>query len=610
MSQYVNSTSSSSMDLKLNWFVVFTAIALLGWIIYIMSEQIRLALVVTLANAAMFLMINRFEMALQQTRSRLAETQDQLRESEYRFGSVFENSHVGIYFLTLQGNILMCNQYGAELIGYSMKELLAMHPHDITHPDDQVVSNQRFLELRAGKRNSYQLEKRYIHKNGHVVWVDLRVSLVCDDAGEPSHCVASAVDITQHKQAADAANRARSRYIANTSHEIRNPINAVAGMVDLLLLTNLDSDQKEYLRCIRNSADLLGAISNDILDHAKMESGKLKVIVDPFVLSTCIQESVSIFVAMATAKDLRLSFTINPDVPPIVASDSIRLRQILGNLVSNAIKFTETGEVTISVASEWQEDVHFLHFTVQDTGIGIPEEATDRLFEAFEQMDSSTSRVYGGTGLGLSISKQLVELLGGNIWVESHPGEGCTFHFTIKAEPISEMIVAPTPELASTLFSVDGNIPSPLRVLLAEDNLANQKVTLYMLHRLGYQADLAVTGKEVLDALAQNRYDLILMDIEMPELDGVETTHAIRTQFSLEWQPYIIALTGHVSDGSRDYFLEVGIDDYISKPVRMKDLAAALQSVQLPVYTIPRDNGRNGKHHDLFNYDLRTEVSG
>jgi PAS domain S-box-containing protein len=610
MSQYVNSTSSSSMDLKLNWFVVFTAIALLGWIIYIMSEQIRLALVVTLANAAMFLMINRFEMALQQTRSRLAETQDQLRESEYRFGSVFENSHVGIYFLTLQGNILMCNQYGAELIGYSMKELLAMHPHDITHPDDQVVSNQRFLELRAGKRNSYQLEKRYIHKNGHVVWVDLRVSLVCDDAGEPSHCVASAVDITQHKQAADAANRARSRYIANTSHEIRNPINAVAGMVDLLLLTNLDSDQKEYLRCIRNSADLLGAISNDILDHAKMESGKLKVIVDPFVLSTCIQESVSIFVAMAAAKNLRLSFTINPDVPPIVASDSIRLRQILGNLVSNAIKFTETGEVNISVASEWQEDVHFLHFTVQDTGIGIPEEATDRLFEAFEQMDSSTSRVYGGTGLGLSISKQLVELLGGNIWVESHPGEGCTFHFTIKAEPISEMIVAPTPELASTLFSVDGNIPSPLRVLLAEDNLANQKVTLYMLHRLGYQADLAVTGKEVLDALAQNRYDLILMDIEMPELDGVETTHAIRTQFSLEWQPYIIALTGHVSDGSRDYFLEVGIDDYISKPVRMKDLAAALQSVQLPVYTIPRDNGRNGKHHDLFNYDLRTEVSG
>jgi PAS domain S-box-containing protein len=610
MNQSVHSTSSSNADLRIHWFVVLASIVLFGWIIYIMSEQIRLAFVVTLASGAIFLIVNGFDMALQQTQSRLAETQDQLGESEYRFGSVLENTHVGLYFLTLQGNILMCNHYGAEFIGYSKEELLAVYPDDITHPDDQVVFKQRFLELRTGKRNSYQLETRCIHKNGHIVWVDLRVSLVRNDAGEPSHCVASAVDITQRRQAAEAANKARSRFIANTSHEIRNPIHAMVGMADLLLSTHLDSKQKEYVQSIRNSADLLRTISNDILDHARMESGKLKVIVEPFVLSTCIQECMCIFVAMAAEKQLRLASTVDPDVPPVVASDSVRLRQILSNLVSNAIKFTETGEVYISVASEWQEGVHFLHFTVKDTGIGIPEEDTERLFEAFEQMDSSTSRVYGGTGLGLSISKQLVELLGGNIWVESQPGEGCTFHFTIKAEPIAEMIVAPTPELVSTLFSVDGKIPSPLRVLLAEDNLANQKVTLYMLHRLGYEADLAVTGKEVLDALAQSRYDLILMDIEMPKLDGVETTHAIRTQFSLEWQPYIIALTGHVSDGSREYFLEVGIDDYISKPVMMKDLTAALQRVQLPVYTMPQSNGRNGKYHDQLNYDLGVEVSG
>jgi PAS domain S-box-containing protein len=754
MRWFVRATSSSSVYLGIYWSVIFTVVGLLGWSIYAISNQIMLALLVVLANGALILIIYRFDATLQRMQRLFTATQAELNESGYRFKAIFDNSHVGIFFLTLQGNYIMCNRYGPKILGYDVEELLALHPHDITHPDDKVISNQLFMEMYLGKRDSYQLEKRYFHKDGHVVWIDLMVSLVRNDAGDPIYCVAVAKNITHRKQveealkkteevyrqaiavaggvpyhldlinrqylflgegvqkltgyhldefsaakfnqmrqetvfwgelqgaslqeatsrmlagevqfwtadhrlqtgvngerwisdiavilrddqglpthtigfwqditwrkqlemklleakeAAEAANRSKSEFVANTSHEIRTSMNAVMGMADLLSLTRLNSEQRGYLQTIRSSADLLLTVLNDILDHAKMESGKLEVEVKPFVLSTCVQEVINLFTARAAEKQLLLASTIDPDVPPVVASDSMRLRQILANLVSNAIKFTESGGVSLSVASKWQDKTHFLHFAVRDTGIGIPDEAMERIFTAFEQVDASTARLYGGTGLGLQISKQLVNLLGGNIWVEGHSGEGATFHFTIEAEPISEMVVAPTPEQASTPFTANEQKPSPLRILVAEDNLVNQKVVLHMLNRLNYQADVAMTGSEVLEALEQRDYDVILMDVQMPEVDGVDITRTIRTQYPPHRQPYIVALTGQVSKGSREYFLEMGMNEYISKPMKMAALAEILQRIQPPICAAPVSNGRNGNHYDLVNYDLGSKISG
>jgi CheY-like chemotaxis protein len=314
---------------------------------------------------------------------------------------------------------------------------------------------------------------------------------------------------------------------------------------------------------------------NNILDFSKLEEGKRELECEPFDLKNCIEGAIDIVASKATEKGLIITYSISNHVPKNLMGDVISLRQILVNLLSNSVKFTHFGEISISVIDRMIDDHIQLHFSVKDTGIGIPPDRISRLFHSFSQVDMSTTRKYGGTGLGLAISKRLVELMGGKIWVESKPGIGSTFHFNIIADPATE--IQPIRTILTRRRPVlDLNKIGLLHILLAEDNIVNQKVALLMLNKLGIRADTASNGFEVLEALERQYYDVILMDIQMPDMDGLQAAKAIMQRWTPKERPYIIALTAHALEGDRQKCLDAGMDDYISKPITMEELTAAL----------------------------------
>jgi len=386
------------------------------------------------------------------------------------------------------------------------------------------------------------------------------------------------------KEAAEQAAAVRSRFMATMSHEIRTPISAIISSTEILAQTQADTQQQELIHTIHECGESLLAVINDILDFSRGEEGELTLESRPFEPASCIHSAVRQLRPLAHKKALKLGVQVDPDHTfPTLLGDDTRLRQVLINLVGNALKFTDNGEVRViltgsETTSEDGTPAHYLRYVVQDTGIGIPADRLDLVFESFRQVDSSISRRYGGTGLGLAICKRLVEQMDGRIWVESELGEGSRFCFEFVAKLAASEQLPSNPGHTEELAELAERMP--LRILLAEDNPTLRQLSIRQLERLGYLPDIAEDGRKVLERLRESSYDVILMDMQMPDLDGLATTREIRTHWVDENRPYIIAMTANALDSDRQACLAAGMDDYLSKPVRVVSLAHVLERSQ------------------------------
>lgn len=536
--------------------------------------------------------------------SDLRESEAEIKRVQRFLTSIIENIPNMIFVKDAKDlRFISINKAGEELLGYSRAELLGKNDYDF-FPKEQAdffMSKDRDI-LRTGGIVDIAEEPIQSRNHGPRILHTKKLP-VLDDTGKPQYILGISEDITERKQAeielrqakeaAESATQAKSDFLANMSHEIRTPMNAVIGMTGLLLGTDLSLEQRDTVETIRSSGEVLLSLLNDILDFSKIESGKLELEAQPFDLVNCVNESIALLANSATTKGLELSCLLPADILRMIVGDVTRLRQIIVNLLSNAIKFTNEGSISVSATAHRLHDLadksdsqYQLEFAVRDTGIGIPTDKLDRLFQSFSQVDSSTSRRYGGTGLGLAISRQLSELMGGRMWVESVVGQGSTFYFTIVAPAVPAVAMTNTQVQSPVSTSKQPAPPkslgspmteqSPLRILLAEDHPVNQKLAVLMLKQLGYRADVVSNGLEVLEAIHHLPYDVILMDVQMPEMDGIEATEWICRKYPVGSRPRIIAMTARAIQGDREKCLAAGMDDYISKPMRMEALAQAL----------------------------------
>lgn len=434
-------------------------------------------------------------------------------------------------------------------------------------------------------------------KDGSEIWASLSTRAVKANDGKLSYILGNVEDITERKKAeeltlqamslAEEANRAKSEFLAAMSHEIRTPISTIIGMTQIALDTELNADQRNCLEVTRKSSNHLLTLIDNILDFSKIEAERFELQFHTFNLSDVLSDALDILGYQAAQKGLKLTSACD-DVPPYLTGDSNRLRQVIVNIVGNAIKFTETGKISISVdpvkgkGGDASENTVVLHFSVKDSGIGIPKEKLDMIFESFTQLDGSYARSYGGTGLGLTICSRLVTLMGGRIWAESEPGRGSTFFFTACfGVPVAMEIE--TFEMEKAIISHGPPVKKfhrQLRILVAEDYEVNRQVIVPLLEKYGHHVKVAENGEEALAAVRAFPFDLVLMDVQMPVMDGLEATQRIRTLEDPEKAAVpIIALTAHAVKGDREKFMAVGMDEYLSKPVRTDALLKMIRDV-------------------------------
>jgi PAS domain S-box-containing protein len=503
-----------------------------------------------------------------------------LAESKERLQLALDGADEALWDWKIQEHTSWYSDRWAEMLGYSAAEIGDSVDiwERLVHPDDFPETWAKLQSHIAGRSDSYQAEFRMRAKSGEWRWIHARAGVAERLAdGTATRVAGTHLDITEQRRAAHdlaearnaalEASRAKSTFLANMSHEIRTPMNGIIGISELLYESAPDARTKEYADILRTSGSALLTILNDILDFSKIEAGKMQVERTPFALRSALVQTVDLFALAAARKGIALSAQFDASAPDWVIGDSGRLRQVVMNLIGNAMKFTETGSVTVRCRPD---DLGRLLFEVADTGPGIAPEALRRLFHPFTQADSSITRRHGGTGLGLAISRQLVELMGGRLEAVSMPGSGSTFRFSL---PFAACAEAQSRAGASSIAPAARGA----RILLAEDNVVNQKVALHMLARLGHTADTVTTGHAALEWAKKGCYDAILMDCQMPEMSGYEASTLLRAHFGEGPRPSIIALTANSMESDREACLAAGMDDHVAKPVTLAALAAALE---------------------------------
>ncbi len=491
------------------------------------------------------------------------------------------DQHAIVSTTDLDGNITYANDRFCDISGYSRAELLGSNHRIINsgfHPP--TLFTELWHTITQGK--VWHGEVRNRKKDGSFYWVNATIVPLMGVDGLPQQYIAIRTDITATKDLehslqeattrAEAANRAKSDFLANMSHEIRTPMNGVIGMTELVLYTELDDEQRSYLDAVKSSAQSLMLILNDILDFSKIEAGKFRIEAIDFALAPTITDMLKPIVGRARHKGLTMLCQLDPGLPAYVNGDPGRIRQILTNLCDNAIKFTAQGSVTVSVeCTPTGSDAFEAHLSVRDTGIGIPLDKQQGIFEAFSQADSSTTRRFGGTGLGLTISTRLVELMGGRLWVDSVPGQGSTFHFSVQLGRSQTTSDAVAPVVAPALQT-----QRPLRVLLAEDHPVNQMLATLLLEKWGHTVVLAENGQEAVDLFPSAACDIVLMDMQMPVMGGLEATALIRALEPADQRVPIIAVTANAMESDREACQQAGMDEHLSKPLDADALRAML----------------------------------
>jgi PAS domain S-box-containing protein len=523
--------------------------------------------------------------------TRLKQTEQSLIESSEKLRAIIAASPAAITALDAEGTVQIWNPAAEKMYGWTADEVIG-HKLPIV-PGESHLQFLAFRERLLSGESIEPFEASRNHKDGSVLHSLVSLAPLRHSDGGVFGTLSIQLNITRRKlaeealrqktlelqiakEAAEAATRAKSDFVANMSHEIRTPMNGILGMTELALSTDLSPEQREFLGLVKSSAESLMTTINDILDYSKIEAGKL--ILDPvrFELRETLHDTMKVMAITARQKGLALAWHVQSSIPTTLVGDFCRLRQVIVNLVGNAIKFTSEGEVVLSVSiAERSEQDLTLKFAVRDTGVGITRDKQETIFHAFEQADSSTARKYGGTGLGLAICMRILDLMGGRIWVESSPGEGSTFHFlamfSLAGEEAEGFAQGDRPQPAPA--AADLQPCGPMRILLAEDNIVNQKLVATILEKMGHAIVRAGTGIDAIARWEQEQFDLVFMDVQMPEMDGYEATRGIRAKEKQTGAHVpIIAMTANSMSGDRERCLDSGMDDYLSKPINKNEL--------------------------------------